>query len=108
MLTTEADKFLLGAAALQDMDSTDDKSGVASNKAVKDVNLEALLEAKMLDEVGVGQQLACSTLLPCTCQVEGGPGGWGGGVGGGVMDQGSPIEHSCGSAGASSTNRWDK
>eukprot|EP00775_Hariotina_reticulata_P005582 gene5582-5820_t len=72
MLTVEADKYLLGAAALQDIDLTDDEYGVASNKTVKDVNLEALLEAKMLDEgaaavMNIGDEdltAGFATLLP--------------------------------------------
>jgi hypothetical protein len=64
MLTTEADKYLLGAAALQDLDFTADEYGVASNKTVKDVNLEALLEAKMLDEVCMFVWATCSVF--CT------------------------------------------
>ncbi|KAF8065665.1 pentatricopeptide repeat-containing protein [Scenedesmus sp. PABB004] len=68
----EADQFLLDGAALGGIDTMDDQFRVASNKAIKDVNLEAVMEARMLDEgtaavMNVGDEDVASgfaTLLP--------------------------------------------
>lgn len=51
--TTEAEKFLLSESALDDIDLTDDQYALASNKNNKDIDFDALLEARMLDEVRV-------------------------------------------------------
>lgn len=48
---TEAEKFLLSESALDDIDLTDDQYALASNKNNKDIDFDALLEARMLDEV---------------------------------------------------------
>jgi hypothetical protein len=37
--------------ALDDIDLSDEQYGIANNKAIKDVNLDAVMEARMLDEV---------------------------------------------------------
>jgi hypothetical protein len=49
---TEAEKFLLAESALADIDLSDDQYSLASNKSIKDIDFDALLEARMLDEVG--------------------------------------------------------
>jgi hypothetical protein len=46
-----AEQFLLEAQALDALDATDDQYGVASLKAMMGVNFEAVMEARMLDEV---------------------------------------------------------
>jgi len=41
----------LSESALEDIDLTDDQYALASNKNNKDIDFDALLEARMLDEV---------------------------------------------------------
>jgi hypothetical protein len=47
----EAEKFLLSESALDDIDLTDDQYALTSNKNNKEIDFDALLEARMLDEV---------------------------------------------------------
>lgn len=48
----ESEKFLLSESALDDIDLTDDQYSLTSNKNNKEIDFDALLEARMLDEVG--------------------------------------------------------
>lgn len=48
----EEDKFLLEGEALEQIDVFDDQYGVKTFKDMQGVNFEAVMEARMLDEVG--------------------------------------------------------
>jgi hypothetical protein len=73
LLPAEAEKFLLSESALDDIDLTDDQYVLASNKNNKEIDFDALLEARMLDEVRLARKFLARTfytqLLHTICTV---------------------------------------
>jgi hypothetical protein len=86
----EAEKFLLSESALEDIDLTDDTYALAANKSNKEIDFDALLEARMLDE------------------VRGTPGGGGDSGGGGGGDGGGGVDKGRGARGPARGPMWKR